>query len=324
MNKILTICITYHGEPKNKIIPLLQTLDAQIGNVFDKVKFILSNNSDIPTDYQLFSEYKNILPHCIFVNCSECLTIAEHRNYLINFVATPYFCFIDCDDRICGCTTILEILSAINDNPDVDILQFTALRWEKQNSFATWNMAVPGGWGCVFKKECWIKNKLHYPTNIQTQEDIFIYYCTYFNPNIIKKEFKDINFICYCVWQDTTGASYFKNNSIFNQQISDTMQLLIDVKNYYHDFNLIIDYQKMLFNELQQFYWKLIIFENNQGKLCDEIRTQIELKLKEFYKNKFTAKDLLTYSDITGRISNISNVGYNISFQDWANNILED
>ena len=126
------------------------------------------------------------------------------------------------------------------------------------------------------------------------------------------------------MWQDTTGASYFKNNSIFNQQISDTMQLLIDVKNYYHDFNLIIDYQKMLFNELQQFYWKLIIFENNQGKLCDEIRTQIELKLKEFYKNKFTAKDLLTYSDITGRTSNISNVGYNISFQDWANNILED
>ena len=98
---------------------------------------------------------------------------------------------------------------------------------------------------------------------------------------------------------------------------------MIDVKNYYHDFNLIIDYQKMLFNELQQFYWKLIIFENNQGKLCDEIRTQIELKLKEFYKNKFTAKDLLTYSDITGRTSNISNVGYNISFQDWANNILE-
>ena len=126
------------------------------------------------------------------------------------------------------------------------------------------------------------------------------------------------------MWQDTTGASYFKNNSIFNQQISDTMQLLIDVKNYYHDFNLIIDYQKMLFNELQQFYWKLIIFENNQGKLCDEIRTQIELKLKEFYKNKFTAKDLLTYSDIVKRVSNISNVGYNISFQDWANNILED
>ena len=80
----------------------------------------------------------------------------------------------------------------------------------------------------------------------------------------------------------------------------------------------------MLFDELQQFYWKLIIFENNQGKLCDEIRTQIELKLKEFYKNKFTAKDLLTYSDIVKRVSNISNVGYNISFQDWANNILED
>ena len=102
------------------------------------------------------------------------------------------------------------------------------------------------------------------------------------------------------------------------------MQLLIDVKNYYNDFNLIIDYQKMLFDELQQFYWKLIIFENNQGKLCDEIRAQIELKLKEFYKNKFTTKDLLTYSDIVRRVSNISDVGYNIPFQDWANNILED
>ena len=65
MNKILTICITCHGEPKHKIIPLLRMLDSQMGNVFDKVKFILSNNSDIPTDYQLFSEYKNILPHCI-------------------------------------------------------------------------------------------------------------------------------------------------------------------------------------------------------------------------------------------------------------------
>ena len=58
MNKILTICITYHGEPKNKIIPLLQTLDSQIGNVFDKVKFILSNNSNVPTDYQLESKLK--------------------------------------------------------------------------------------------------------------------------------------------------------------------------------------------------------------------------------------------------------------------------
>lgn len=324
MSKILTICVTYHNESKNKIIPLLQMLDSQIGNVFDKVKFILSNNSDSPIDYQLFSEYKNILPHCIFVNCSECLTIAEHRNYLINFVATPYFCFIDGDDRIYSCITLLELLSAINDNPDIDILQFTAFRWEEQNSFVTWNMAFPGSWGCIFKKDCWTKNKLQYPTNIQTQEDIFVYYCSYFNSNIIRKEFKDINFICYCVWKDNTSASYFKDDTMLNQQISDTIQLLTDVKNYYDSFNLDVDYKKMLFDELKQFYWKLIIFENNQGTLCNEIREKMELKLKEFYKNRFSVKDLLMYSDIVKRISNISNVNYITSFQDWANNILED
>ena len=166
MNKILTICITYHGEPKNKIIPLLQMLDAQIGNVFDKVKFILSNNSDIPTDYQLFSEYKNILPHCIFVNCSECLTIAEHRNYLINFVATPYFCFIDCDDRVCNISTINDIMNIIEKCPNIDIFRFKCFAYDIETLNTNTFMATAGMWGCIYKTESWLKNRLSIPKTL--------------------------------------------------------------------------------------------------------------------------------------------------------------
>ena len=102
MDKLLTILITHHNEPVEIGEPLFQSIDTQIGGVFDKIKIILSNNDSQQISMPNFpiSKYKNVQNCVSTIKSTSQNTLSSHLNYLISKVDTPYFCFIDYDSDI--------------------------------------------------------------------------------------------------------------------------------------------------------------------------------------------------------------------------------
>ena len=94
MDKLLTILITHHNEPVEIGEPLFQSIDTQIGGVFDKIKIILSNNDSQQISMPNFpiSKYKNVQNCVSTIKSTSQNTLSSHLNYLISKVDTPYFC----------------------------------------------------------------------------------------------------------------------------------------------------------------------------------------------------------------------------------------
>lgn len=189
LDKILTILITHHNEPVEIGEPLFQSIDTQMGGGLDKIKIILSSNNSRQMSVPDFpvAKYKNVQNCVSIIKSTSQNTLSSHLNHLISKVDTPYFCFIDYDDRICNITTLKEILKYIELFPQVDVFCFNCYYWDKSfNRINIKNIAMSGGWGCVYKLSSWRKKLPPFP-EIEAQHDIAMHYCICANNQILKK-----------------------------------------------------------------------------------------------------------------------------------------
>lgn len=292
MDKLLTILITHHNEPVEIGEPLFQSIDTQIGGVFDKIKIILSNNDSQQISMPNFpiSKYKNVQNCVSTIKSTSQNTLSSHLNYLISKVDTPYFCFIDYDDRICNITTLKEILKYIELLPQIDVFCFNRYYWDKFfNIVDIKNIAMSGGWGCVYKLSSWRKKLPPFP-EINAQHDIAMHYCICANDQILKKNIESVPFVCWCRRNKSESRQYFLNGDNFLEYCEDTLRALLYVKHYMEEQNLeMMKFTKYFIGEA------LIMYQNidRYGYKKSTIPATVHKILKKFYTDNID-KDFTT------------------------------
>lgn len=277
LDKILTILITHHDEPMEMVEPLLQSLNNQIGNIFNKIHILISNNGTPPIKMSDIQKYKYVAKNCDILQTVNCAFASSHLNYVISTVGTPYFCFIDCDDRVCNISTINDIINIIEKYPDIDIFRFKCLAYDiKTLNTNTYNMATAGMWGCVYKTASWLNNGLSIPKDMSTEYDTALIQCIRYNSTIHIKAIPDIKFICYCVRQNSSCHSIFQNDSKFLNNFKDTFLMLRHIKLYFEKMH--ISYSK--FNEIYLFEigklkWRVYQYKKLRKIFSEELKAKL-------------------------------------------------
>lgn len=283
INKILTILITHHNEPLEMVEPLLQSLNNQIGDIFNKIHILISNNGTPSIKISGVQKYKYVANNCDILQTANCVFASSHLNYVISTVSTPYFCFIDCDDRVCNISTINDIMNIIEKCPNIDIFRFKCFAYDIETLNTNTFMATAGMWGCIYKTESWLKNRLSIPKDMSTEYDTALIQCIQYNSTIQIKSIPDIEFICYCVRQNSSCHSIFQDDGKFLNNVKDTFLMLRHIKLYFEKMRISSDkFNEIYLLEMGKLKWRVYQYKKRRKIFNEELKAELTEIFNQF------------------------------------------
>lgn len=283
LDKILTILITHHNEPMEIVEPLLQSLNNQIGNIFNKIHILISNNGTSAIKMSDIQKYKYVAKNCDILQTANCASASSHLNHVISTVSTPYFCFIDCDDCVCNISTINDTINIIEKYPDIDIFRFKCLAYDIKTLNTNTFMATAGMWGCVYKTTSWLKNRLSIPKDMSTEYDTALIQCIRYNSTIHIKSVPDIKFICYCVRQNSSCHSIFQNDDKFLNNFKDTFLMLKHIKLYFEKMCISPDkFDEIYVAEMGKLKWRVYQYKKRRKIFSEEMKAELTEIFNQF------------------------------------------
>lgn len=188
---MISIVIPHHYEDKEKIKPLLTSINSQIGIDFNKIEVLLCSDVDIsPLDDLDFAEYENIANRIKKIKSPYKNNIGLSRQAGLDEAIGEYVMFCDADDALFHLGVLRELEDNIKKSA-ADLYRFRFL--EEVGSSATKNrtyITKDFNWIWVFSKayktEFVRKYNIRFSKNLKYHEDsYFNFILRYRNPQVV-------------------------------------------------------------------------------------------------------------------------------------------
>ena len=198
---MISIIIPHHLEDKEKIKPLMISMDQQIGIDFNSIEIILCCDLEqSPLDDYNFEEYTNISSRIKKIKSPYKQNPGMSRQTALDICLGEYVLFCDADDSLYNMGVLRELLENI-EHSHADVYRFKFLEeiGSKNSASRSYNIKVHN-WTWVFAQAYRVsflrENNVRFSPSLRWHEDTYfnliLRYC---NPDVV-----DINSIAY-LWR---------------------------------------------------------------------------------------------------------------------------
>lgn len=193
MKKISIIIPVYNGAQK-----ITRTLDSIVNqNVDDDIEVIVVNDCSTDNTQQVLEEYHGkTYPDLVIVNLPENKRQGGARNAGVKLAKGDYIQYLDADDTLIDCS-LQNLLKAIYDNPELDILFFESALFDIKKNIANYNLTYPSNitttlngeeylgsqnvpwtpWMAIYRKDFLKNNKIQFAENVRFEDADYVLKC---------------------------------------------------------------------------------------------------------------------------------------------------
>lgn len=188
---MISIIIPHHYEDKEKIKPLMTSINSQIGIDFDKIEILLCSDVDLsPLDALDFTEYENICNRIRKIKSPFKNNIGLSRQAGIDEARGDYIVFCDADDSLYHMGALRELQDNINYS-HADMYRFKFLEEiggqnTKDRLYKTKEFNWIWVFGKAYKTDFIRRNNIRFSSKLRYHEDsYFNFILRYKKPNVV-------------------------------------------------------------------------------------------------------------------------------------------